>query len=286
MTNKLFCFTLDLEPDFLSENSHEVLLHERNFQVFEDFILSNQIKLTAFVVGKMLDAGLPIKEKFNKINPEFALHSYSHNINETDSEIEILKGREAFYKYFGKYPSGYRAPNGDISPQGIAILAREGFKYDASIFPARRLELGYDFSKLPQDPFKYLEYPDLMEIPFAVVPKLQIVISLSFLKLFGVRFYKLLFYLYGFPEILVFDSHLYDYFITEPVKNLSRMDWRRYALMRNNKRTFKVLQEFIDFLRRKGYQSSSVGQLHQIMIQKSEDLLSISRNELANGKSG
>lgn len=280
MAQKLACFTLDLEPDFLTEDSHEVLLNDERFWQFEEFISNNKIKLTTFVVAKMLESGLPIREKFANISNEFELHSYSHNVKEPDSEIEIVKGKEIFKKYFGRSPRGYRAPNGDISAMGLSILNREGFLYSASVFPSRRPELGFNYGQLPTQPWVYEEYPKLIEFPFAVVYRIKAIISLSFLKLFGLGFYKLMFHLFGFPDILVFDSHLYDYFPTSPVLNLSRLDWRRYALLRNQKHTLVLLQRFINFLRSKGYVFVSMSELYTNTIQRSEELPIIKAQKL------
>src|SRR5262245_47433632 len=192
MSQKVACFTLDLEPDFCSHDSHEVLLDDNRFGQFRAFLLTNRMKVTVFVVGKMLEEGLPVRERFKDLDTEFELHSYSHNPYAPDSETEILMGKTAFTEYFGRPPRGYRAPNGAISAPGISILSREGFLYDASVFPAWRPELGYNFSHLPVSPWFYEEYPELPELPFAVLPQSRIVISMSFLKLFGFSFYRLM----------------------------------------------------------------------------------------------
>jgi hypothetical protein len=133
------------------------------------------------------------------------------------------------------------------------VLNQEGFFFDSSVFPAWRPELGYNYRHLPTCPWAFAEFPRLIELPFAAVRRIRLVISLSFLKLFGLRFFRLLYYLFGFPPTLVFDSHLYDFFLTQPVKNLSRLDWRRYALIRNQNHSFQILQGFVDFLKSKNY---------------------------------
>lgn len=282
MNQKLACFTLDLEPDFLSEDSHEVLLDDRRFGQIEAFFLHNQLKLTVFVVAKMLEAGLRVRERFANIEAEFELHSYSHNIHEPDSKQEILLGKEIYAKYFGHTPRGYRAPNGDISMRGLSVLHREGFLYDASIFPSWRPELKYNFSKAPISPWVYVEFPQLVELPFAVVPKIRIVISLSFLKLLGLNFYRLMFHTFGFPATLIFDTHLYDFFLTSPVQSLSRLDWRRYALMRNQSNTLQLLQEFVDFLISKGYTFVAMGDLYNIVMRSHQAVPVVSAAALGN----
>lgn len=281
MARKLACFTLDLEPDVPSDDLHDVLLNWHLFKQFEEFIISNRIKLTTFVVGKMFEEHLPIAERFARIDTEFELHSYSHNVEEPDSEEEILRGKTAYTNYFGHPPRGYRAPNGAISPTGLSVLHREGFLYDASVFPTWRPELGYNFSHMPRTPWFYEEYPPLLELPFAVVPGVRIVISMSFLKLFGFSFYRLMFNTFGLPDIVIFDSHLYDYFLTDSVRNLSRFDWKRYAITRNHNNSLRLVQRFVDFLISRGYTFISMGELYQTIMASRQTIPVISATRLS-----
>jgi hypothetical protein len=285
MEGKRACFTLDLEPDFLSMDSHEILLNDERFARIEEFFLRNQLKLTTFVVGKMLTHTLPVREKFSAIETEFELHSYSHDTDETDSEREIVLAKKAYTDYFGRQPRGYRAPNGDISADGLANLHREGFEYSANIFPTWRPELGYNYFGLPTSPWTYKEFPNLLELPFAVVPGVRVVISLSFLKLFGLAFYHFLFNTFGLPDILVIDSHLYDFFATSPVLQLSRRDWRRYALLRNQQRVFEILQMLVDLLKERGYSFVFMGELSDELMASRESLPMISSQKLNGGRS-
>jgi hypothetical protein len=282
MLNKLACFTLDLEPDFLSKDSHEVLLDDNRFDQFKAFISRNHLKLTVFVVASMLESGLPVSERFENIETEFELHSFSHNIGEPDSKEEIIKGKETYVKYFGHPPYGYRAPNGDISTAGLKVLNQEGFFFDSSVFPAWRPELGYNYRHLPTCPWAFAEFPRLIELPFAAVRHIRLVISLSFLKLFGLRFFRLMYYLFGFPQTLIFDSHLYDFFLTQPVKNLSQLDWRRYALTRNQNNSFQLLQGFVDFLKSNDYVFVFMKDLYDSVVKPNESLPIISVSSFDN----
>lgn len=277
------CFTIDLEPDFLSEDGHEVLLDSGRMERLRDFFIGHGIPPTVFVVGRMLEQGLPVAERFAGIGAEFELHSWSHRLDAPDSEEEIVRGSAAFERYFGRPPRGYRAPLGRISAAGIATLARLGFAYDASVFPARRPELGYDFSALPVTPWRWLEQPGIVELPFAVASPLRFVVSLSFLKLMGLGFFRVLFRAGRVPELLVLDSHLYDFFSTSAVRDLSRLDWRRYALLRNTRRVFALLDGFVRLLRRYGYDFATVGGVHDDLVAAKECLPAVSVAALARG---
>lgn len=277
------CFTIDLEPDFLSEDCHEVLLDAGRMERLRDFFTGHRIPPTVFVVGRMLEQALPVRERFEGTGAEFELHSWSHRPDAPDSEEEIVRGAAAFERYFGRAPRGYRAPLGRISAEGIATLARLGFAYDASVFPARRPELGYDFSALPSSPWRWREHPGIVELPFAVASSFRFVVSLSFLKLMGLGFFDLLFRTGRAPELLVLDSHLYDFFETSPVRALSRLDWRRYALLRNTSRVFPLLDGFVRLLRRYGYDFTTVGEAHDRLLASDAPLPAVSVAALARG---
>ncbi len=262
---RLFVYTIDLEPDFMTADAHEVLLDGGRFDRLAEVLLRNRVRPSVFVVGRMLDAGLPVREKFAPLQAEFGLHSWSHKPEAPDSEQEIVEGKKAFERYFGRSPRGYRAPLGYISQAGIRTLAREQFTYDSSVFPSNRPELGFDLRNLPLDAWIYQDEPSIMELPFAAVPRTRTVIAMSFLKLYGMFVYRQLFRWCGMPRLLVFDSHLYDYFVTAAVTGLSRLDWRRYALMRNSRSALDLLQSLFDFVRKRGYRFVTMDEAREIV---------------------
>lgn len=268
MTNRrLACITLDLEPDWVGpglSESYRVFEDDAAFGELEEVLKRNGVPLSIFVVGKMLDSGMPVRDRFRNLNSEFEVHSYSHDPANPDGMEEIRRAKDAFVRYMGREPIGYRAPLGKISPEGVQNLRREGFLYDASIFPAFRPELGYNQALMPTHPFVHDGAPSLVELPFAVVPGIRLVISMSYLKLFGFSTYRALFKVFGLPEVLVFDSHLYDYFPRIGVRGLNRTDWKRVALMRNGDRTMTLLQQFLDYLRSVGYELVLMSELYRV----------------------
>lgn len=265
MTERLACMTVDLEPDFLSQDSHEVLLDERRFGRFAETLTARRVPLSVFVVAKMLDQGLPVRERFAPLGAEFELHSYSHDPSDPDGPGEIRRAKESYRRAFGRDPRGYRAPLGFITAPGVRALAAEGFEFSASIFPSKRRELGFDHGKLPLEPFLWRDGRKdlLVEIPFAVSKRPRVVICQSYLKLFGMGAFRMLHRLGGFPETLVIDSHLYDFFVTAPVLALSRLDYRRHALLRNQDKALKLLDELLAFLAKHGYRFATVGEVHE-----------------------
>ena len=265
MGELLACMTVDLEPDFLSENSHEVLLDETRFDRFGSVLSQRDVPVTVFVAAKMLDEGLPVRERFAPLSTEFELHSYSHDPADPDSLTEIRRSKDAYRRYFGHDPRGYRAPLGFISASGVRALTDEGFQFSASIFPSHRREMGFDFGSLPVTPWMWHDNGNelLVEIPFAVSNRPRIVICESYLKLLGLRPFKMLHRWGGFPDTLVIDSHLYDFFATAPVLALSRVDYRRHALLRNQGKALDLLDKFIGYLTKKGYRFVTVSEIYE-----------------------
>jgi peptidoglycan/xylan/chitin deacetylase (PgdA/CDA1 family) len=286
MNERLVCMTVDLEPDFLSEDSHEVLLDEHRFTRFAETLSARRVPVSVFVVARMLDQGLPVRERFGALEAEFELHSYSHDPAEADSPREISRAKEAYQTYFGRDPRGYRAPLGFISAPGVRALAAEGFEFSASIFPSNRRELGFDHAALPLSPFLWRENEKdlLVEIPFAVSRRPRVVICESYLKLFGLGIFKMLHRAGGFPDTLVIDSHLYDFFETSPVTRLSRLDYRRHALLRNQTKALSLLDGLLSFLAENGYRFATVGEVHDRCRERRADLPRVSLAHLERTK--
>jgi peptidoglycan/xylan/chitin deacetylase (PgdA/CDA1 family) len=274
MGERLACMTIDLEPDFLSRDSHEVLCDEEKFGALAEMLIARDIPVTAFLVAKMLEQGLPVRERFSTLDAEFQLHSYSHDPAEPDSRREIERSAQTYREHFGSAPHGYRAPLGFISADGVRELAAQRFEYSASIFPSNRRELGFDFRKLPTEPWMWSagDRDLVMEIPFGVSLKPRVVVCESYLKLLGMGPYRMLYRFGGFPDVLVIDTHLYDFFATAPVLALSRTDPRRYALLRNQGSAIKLLERLVAFLRGKGYRFVKVGDVHDRLRERLDDM--------------
>ena len=72
---------------------------------------------------------------------ELANHSYSHpyelaRLDANEIDAEIGGGDRVLRAVTGIAPRGFRAPGYDVSPAMLDALARRGYRYDSSIFPA------------------------------------------------------------------------------------------------------------------------------------------------------
>lgn len=244
---KFFAFTIDLEPDYGGLVDHYEIFKDLN--KVEEFLFtlnSFGVKVTVFSVGEIFELFPDVIKIFKRYDCEFEVHSYSHNFNSPDSDSEIKKARTAFFNYFQTSPKGYRAPRGKISAPGIKCLEKYGFLYDSSIIP----------SYFP-NPFKYLfssreiRYYDnskIMEIPFTSLSSFRLTLSISYIKLLGLNFYKKL----ALPDVVCFGSHLHDFIINENSFNKLPLIWK-LIYSRNKHRGIDFCVEFLEHIRQKGY---------------------------------
>ncbi len=255
-TDPQACITLDLEPDFGGRVpvDYAAWRPERVARLLE-ILERGGAPLTVFVVADSLERRPEIITRLQRGGAEFQLHSYSHDLDEPDSQEEIHRGREAFERFFGHKPEGYRAPEGRISPEGWGRLAREGFLFDASVVPSFWPRPRY--LRHPRRPFRTPE--GLLELPYAVVSPLRVPMSLSWMKLLGWPLFDALSARCEWPQALVFGSHLHDLGLVPSVERLGE-PWRRlYA--RNAEAGFPILEHFLAALRARGYRFTTMGAL-------------------------
>lgn len=229
---------------------------------FLSTLSSYGVKVTVFTVGEIFELFPDVIKVFEKYNCEFEAHSYSHNFNIPDSESEIIKSKMSYYKYFKKYPTGYRAPRGKITDSGINFLSRHGFLYDSSLVP----------SYFP-NPFKYLfknreihYYHDssILEIPFTSLSPLRFTLSISYIKLLGLYYYLKL----SLPDIVCFGSHMHDFIINDNSFNKLPMIWK-FIYSRNKYQGSDLCLKYMEHVRRQGYKfcfMSDIYNLHKNLI--------------------
>lgn len=207
--SKKLCITLDLEPDYAgSIDEMYDACDIKKLDYFFKMLDKYGVKLTVFVVGKMLENPLPIIKKLGQIGADFQLHSYSHKVKgDINSLEEIQKGKNAFFNYFGYNPIGYRAPQGRIRTDELKTLNHEGFKFDSSIFPSFWPNLDYIFKK--RNPYK-IKNLTIKEFPIATTP-FRLIISQSWINLLGWNFYKRILTVFPTPKVFVYDMHLHDF---------------------------------------------------------------------------
>lgn len=107
---------------------------------FLELLDAHGLKITVFIVGK--DAQLPehrdVLRSIASAGHEIGNHSHSHEpwfhrATPSTIESEISRAEEAITAAIGVRPRGFRGPGYARSPRILEILARRGYRYDASV---------------------------------------------------------------------------------------------------------------------------------------------------------
>lgn len=199
----------DMTPSILS------LAAERLLPVLRDL----DLRLTVFVVGRDLTRPVAraVAAALAEAGHEVASHSLEHHADlasKPPAEIAADLGRTAamIADLTGKPPNGFRCPSFGVSPPLLALLAREGYRYDASLLPtslgpllrvlhratmsreARRSESHSDLfggvgrALLPLQPFRWqTSVGPLLELPVTTFPLLRTPFHMSYLHVLGSR---------------------------------------------------------------------------------------------------
>lgn len=261
-TGRIACLTLDLEQDYGRIDAYACFAHVDKLC---EVLIKREAKLTAFIVGRILDERHEVINKLTQFGADFALHSYSHNlVADQDTEEEIKKSKKAYENYFGQAPSGYRAPQGRISKAHFKVLKEEGFVFDASVVPSWRPGI---YNNLTTPPHPYC-VENVLEIPFSVIPRIRLPLIMSYIKLLG-RAYTSLITIFGLPDIVVFDFHLHDLFKTESFEKLPM----KYRIIhsRNASEALEIFDTFVAFLRSQGFSFLTMSELADKLLQTRSD---------------
>ena len=256
MSRKIACITLDVEADFNDPEGRILLLEdEALLNRYARIIEENGVKLTAFLATSLLDRYGDQYRRLHELIPvEFEIHSHAHDTRNPCSRADIEAAVSAFHGFTGKDPTGYRAPVGQVTREGLDTLLDLGFRYDSSIYPSVRPgRPGYNNLHLPVTPFKITrDAKSIIEVPFACLPGVRLVFSLSYVKLMGWRTYGLLMKPFPLPDQVAVLSHPYDHYfhlLPDDVRG-----WEKPLLRRNARSAFELLEKMLRFLRARGYE--------------------------------
>ena len=113
-------------------------------------LLGNRdIKATFFVLGWVADRFPELVYEIDEAGHEVGSHSYWHrlvyNLSPEEFREDLRRSREILQSITGKPVTSYRAPSFSITAESLwalDILADEGFKVDASVFPIHHHRCG------------------------------------------------------------------------------------------------------------------------------------------------
>jgi polysaccharide deacetylase family protein (PEP-CTERM system associated) len=107
------------------------------------------VKATFAILGSVAEKHPELVKEIYNHGHEIASHAYSHKmlheLGKESFEEEIRRSVELLSSITGERPIGFRAPSFSIDNStkwAFKILEKYGFKYDASIFPAKTMLYG------------------------------------------------------------------------------------------------------------------------------------------------
>lgn len=126
------------DPDWESRPTYLPLFVPRVL----DALAELDLRITFFVVGvdTERDDNARVLATLPRDGHEVGNHSYEHEpwlhrYQPEALELEIERAESAIANVTGHRPTGFRGPGYSWSPQLLALLARRGYRYDASTFP-------------------------------------------------------------------------------------------------------------------------------------------------------
>jgi peptidoglycan/xylan/chitin deacetylase (PgdA/CDA1 family) len=260
--DKLACMTLDYEMDYGDRiDACNIFQDAQQLDALEQMFSRLQVPISAFIRTDLLSRYPESYGLIKRLAQDYHCHSHTHNVKHFDSVSEISQTAEAFERAFGYRAKGYRAPQGVLYPGDIALIKEYGFEFSSSVFPSYRPGK-FNNLRMPEQPFVYEN--EILELPFSVVPKLRYTISLSYLKLLGFPMSKLLFSIFGMPNIIVFDSHLHDFIVN--AESYARLPLHLRMAWGVNKRSGpRYFEQFVSLLKEKEYKFVTMTQLYETL---------------------
>lgn len=133
------------------ELAHTIL--ERALPRAANLFSRRGLRVTWFVVGRDADGDAALPDRaaraanaqrlavVARAGDELGNHSYSHpyelaRLDAATVDAEVAGCDRVLRAIAGAAPRGFRAPGYDVSPAMLDALARRGYRYDSSIFPA------------------------------------------------------------------------------------------------------------------------------------------------------
>ncbi len=182
------------------------------------YLAERRLTITFFVVGQdaARDENHDALGQIAAAGHEIGNHSFRHEqwlhlYGEPELDRELARAEEAIAAATGERPAGFRGPGYSLSRATLEVLARRGYRYDASTLPTylgplarayyfrtarlsaeerqqRRLLFGtLRDGRRPVKPYRWrLENGSLVEVPVTTLPLFKVPFHLSYLLYLGV----------------------------------------------------------------------------------------------------
>jgi polysaccharide deacetylase family protein (PEP-CTERM system associated) len=158
---------------------------ERPTKEILDLFDAHKVKVTFFILGEVAGWYPDLVKDIATRGHEIASHSFRHIdlwMHTRESfRRELKNAKSALEELTGKEVLGFRAPNLVIEDWIVPILEEEGFLYDSSVCPSRKLMGKFGISRhIPSVPYRLSAdsfnpgQGSMVEIPIPVFPYLRL----------------------------------------------------------------------------------------------------------------
>lgn len=164
-----------------NSNTHNKELYEPTYKILELFESLN-FKSTFFITGLIADYYKDLVKDISNAGHEIGSHNYYHVDYEYEKydkvKTDLIRSKNLLEDLTGKKVIGYRSPNSSIPPFLVELLEDNGFLYDSSVTPTRKIMGKFGkFTKSPLKPYipdrKNIGTPGnsgIYEFPWAIFP--------------------------------------------------------------------------------------------------------------------
>lgn len=158
-TDTRHVFTVDVE-EYFQVHAFEDLVHVEEWDCFPSRVARSTDRLlelldesgaraTFFVLGWVAERHPAVVRRVAEAGHEVASHSYWHHrvgeLSPDEFREDARKARAVLEQITGQRVLGYRAPSFSLvegTEWMLDVLAEEGYRYDSSLFPARKVGRG------------------------------------------------------------------------------------------------------------------------------------------------
>jgi peptidoglycan/xylan/chitin deacetylase (PgdA/CDA1 family) len=251
---KHILLTFDLEEFVLPKEFEQEIDENEQFEISKQGLLQilellnkHDIKATFFTTANFAKNFPKIIKDISKKH-EIACHGYFHSDSYSKDLSKILLAKKEIEKIIKKEIKGFRAPRFEI--KDISELSKFGFQYDSSIhptfIPGRYMNL---FKK--RKPHKIGK---IIEISPSTLPIIRLPIFWLAFKNLPLSYSKL------FSKINFMSSdYLMLVFHPWEFADLSNIKIPKYIKKKDDGELLNMLEEYIIFLKNKGYVFETVG---------------------------
>lgn len=274
--------TLDFEEDLGSAARTKTFLSHRRSQQLIDFVENNDLRVTLFVTGEIIEEHPDLLAPYQQAQHlfEFELHAYDHRDvsgSAVDRVENARRGVDAYVSFFGRKPLLFRAPDGVIGREEVEFLTDSGIHFGSNLFPTF-FPGRFNNLHVPRRAFRMAEV-NFTEIPFSVTRLLRAPISASYVQLLGFLPFRALLGREQEPDVLI-DFHLHDLFpgewyATQPMSALHKVAYFRasrpeYAFATfarlvgyfgEQRASFRLLGDLVETLEKSKIQELSLSQV-------------------------